>query len=144
MNEAAITEAASKKRGRPRKYEINQPMMHYLCPDVKTTRHQQNRWLSQQAFSCLINSKADKVKPGVEEIVSLSDKRRFRVGLMEQLGRMQMETGCSDAAVLDHARELNKLFINNPKMTTRKAVEIMRIVRAGYRTQRSRKGGSNE
>ena len=98
-----------------------------------TTRQLQTHHLAQQAIAALIEG--GNLVEGVNRLFD-PDKNTFRVGVLEQLGRLQVETGCDNHVVREHARELNDLFHDHPTKTTRFAAKIMRMVRASYRSEK--------
>lgn len=127
-------EAASNNRGRPRHHsrEMLEALTSAWGSRAKTERQQQALYYVFKAVEALqsTGSKGGFVR-GVERIVKDSrDRRDVRLGVLEQLGRLLVETDCGNKALVKYAREVNQLFVKYPDMTTREAEKIIRRVRA--------------
>jgi len=84
-------------------------------------------WFAYKAVSALANAKGTQYISGVEQLVC-DEPRRFRTGLLEQLGRLLEETN-DKRLVRDVAPASQADCATEPTMTTRKAEAIIRTAR---------------
>lgn len=129
MSTTTISETVSKKRerGRPRRFSTDRIIdLHSRFPNVCTFRQLTAKAYEVEATRRLVEE--GKVIDGVDEIIG--DKCRCTV--LEQLGRLAVESGASTDEVRLVARTLSAR-IGREKLTTRQSVEILKCLRRHVR-----------
>jgi len=124
-------ETVSKKRGRP---TIVDPArvraVTFVFPGITTYRQRMAKWYEIGAVSALVVD--HKAIGGIAEIFDLG-RNTYRAGVLEQLGRLKFETDMDDADIRHIARLIAERFRNEPDLTTRQAVSILRQARRACR-----------
>jgi hypothetical protein len=120
MMDTGISEAASKKRGRPKAWsEAAMAVSRFCVPDVKTTRHLQNVAYRQLAMGYLANDPAFAWLCDSERMTA--GDAAWRPGILAELGRFLEEE-----TIKAYAARICEL-----KPKTKDAIAMLRRARTG-------------
>lgn len=130
MTTSTISETVSEKRGRPTVFDPEYVRgIGRMYPEITSQRGLIAKCYEIDAVSSLTNGGNGWIE-GVSRIVG---DKIYSSTILEQLGRLKNETDCGDAVIVRFAREVNQLFIDDASMTVRRAVQILRVLRAQCR-----------
>lgn len=103
-----------------------------VAPDVRSMRHKQNRYYVQRGFEALYDEDHRSSIEGVSLIIS-TETHAFRVGVLEQLGRILVDTDSDIEYVRHLARQANDLLRDDSTMTVRRLERALRGIRKELR-----------
>ncbi len=121
-------ETVSKKRGRPEAFDRGWvKVVRGLHPEIKTARG-----ISAKCYECNAVRALHIDGVAVTGVSAIFDPitNVYRATVLEQLGRLKVENDWTDGGVLHIARTINQRFIDDPELTTRQAVAILKQARA--------------